>query len=150
MTIEDIVVAFMTAFERNVQRKVDGLLSQADTLEKVLIAYVRIQLDSKAKHYPFVRVFLAQMFARTEAFLPWMQELQAVIDPPLVRLFSGLRDRKLLRADIALPMLVHVFKTIQLRLTALWAVEGPPWRATHQTIEEEIRLFCRGIGRRPQ
>src|SRR5690606_11103783 len=70
------------------------------------------------------------------------------LDPPLERLFAGLRERGLLRTDVELPLLVQVFKTCQLGLTALWAVEGPPWTGTQQVIDEQIRLFCRGLAPR--
>jgi len=74
-----------------------------------------------------------------------MSELQTIIDPPLERLIARLPERGMLRTDVDLPLLVQVFKTNQLGLTALWAVEGPPWSGTQQVIDEHIRLFCRGL-----
>jgi len=50
-----------------------------------------------------------------------------------------------LRKDINLTELILVFKTMQLGLTALWAVEGPPFRATEYVLQQEIRLFCEGL-----
>jgi hypothetical protein len=34
---------------------------------------------------------------------------------------------------------------MQLGLTCLWAVEGPPWQGTQQVIHEQVRLFCEGL-----
>jgi hypothetical protein len=46
---------------------------------------------------------------------------------------------------VDLPDPVLVFKTIQLGLTALWAIEGPPFKQVARTIEREITLFCSGL-----
>ena len=74
-----------------------------------------------------------------------MQQLQTVIDPTLEQLFAALRARELLRTDVDIPTLIQVFKVMQLGVTALWAVEGPPWHDTHQILKEQIRLFCQGV-----
>ena len=93
-----------------------------------------------------MRVFLAHMFLRTEQFLPYMVEIQKAIDPPLEALFTSLRERRLIRDDVPVSQLVMVFKTMQLGLMALWAVEGPPFTGTEHTMKQEIRLFCEGLG----
>jgi hypothetical protein len=72
-------------------------------------------------------------------------EMQKAIDPPLENLFRRLQQRGAIRDDVPLPKLVHVFKTIQLGLTALWAVEGPPYRTTESTVRQEMILFCKGL-----
>jgi AcrR family transcriptional regulator len=142
---EDIVIAFLVEFERKVQAEAAQLVHKGRTLESILTTFVRFQLTLKEPHHPFVRVFLTQMFARTSAFLPWMQQLQTVIDPTLEQLFNGLRKRGLLRADIDLPKRIEVFKVMQLGLTALWAIEGPPWHGTQRVLREQIRLLCHGL-----
>jgi hypothetical protein len=85
------------------------------------------------------------MFLRTEQFLPYMVEMQRVIDPPLEVLFTSLRERKVIRRDVSVPRLVMAFKSIHLGLTALWAVEGPPFAQTDLVVREDIRLFCEGL-----
>jgi len=149
-TKEDIVVAFMVDIERTIQPQVAALAESETTLTSALSRFVRLQFELKEPHHRFVRVFLAQMLGRTEKFAPWMQEIQTVIDPPMERLFVRLQERGLLRADVELPVLIGVFKTVQLGLTALWAIEGPPWHGTQHLLREEIRLFCEGLEvRRP-
>jgi AcrR family transcriptional regulator len=142
---EDIVIAFLVEFERQVQAEAAQLINRRRTLESILTAFVQFQFTLKEPHHAFVRVFLTQMFARTAAFRPWMQQLQTVIDPTLDQLFSGLRRRGVLRSDVDISKLIEVFKVMQLGLTALWAIEGPPWHGTRQVLKEQIRLFCQGV-----
>jgi hypothetical protein len=85
------------------------------------------------------------MFLRTEQFLPYMIEMQKAIDPPLEALFLGLQQRGLLRQDVHLGELILTFKTIQMGLSALWAIEGPPFRQTEKTLKLEMKLFCEGL-----
>ena len=142
---EDIVVAFLVDFERQVQAEATQLVHRGRTLESILTGFVQFQFRVKEPHHEFVRVFLAQMFSRTSAFLPWMQQLQTVVDPTLERLFLDLRRRGLLRRTIDIAGLVQVFKVMQLGLTSLWVLEGPPWRSTHKVLKDQILLFCQGL-----
>ena len=144
-TKEDIVVAFMVDFETRVQAKVRRLVTSKGTLESILAGFIRFQFQMKKPYHRFVRVFLGQMFLRTEQFIPYMVEMQKTIDPPLEALFRGLQQRGLIRRDVSVPDLVLIFKTIHLGLTALWAVEGPPFQFTEKTLKQEIKLFCQGL-----
>ena len=145
---EDIVLAFMVDLEQSVQAELGKVKSRRGKAADVLVDFVERQFDLKAPHHAFVRVFLAHMFLRTQQFLPYMVEMQNIIDPPLDALFTSLRERKAIRDDVPVPQLVTVFKTMQLGLTALWAVEGPPFSATKLTMRQEIRLFCEGLQQR--
>ena len=147
-TKEDIVVAYMVELERKVQLRVPQLAALKAPLQTILEEFIRFQFRSKKPYHKFVRVFLAQMFARTSEFLPYMVEMQKVIDPPLAKLFQSLQARKLIRVDLDIPMLITVFKTIHLGINAVWAIEGPPFRGTEQILKEEIKLFCEGLKRR--
>jgi len=148
-TKEDIVVAFLAADEARIQAKVRNSLDSNDSLEEILAGYIRYQFRLRKPHHAFVRVFMAQMFLRTEQFVPYMLEMQKAIDPPLEALFRGLQERKLMRDDVHLPDLILTFKTMHMGLTALWAVEGPPFRQTEKALQLEISLFCDGLRRRP-
>jgi AcrR family transcriptional regulator len=144
-TKEDIVVAFMMDFETRVQAKVRRLVTSKGPLESILAGFIRFQFQMKKPYHQFVRVFLAQMFLRTEQFIPYMVEMQKTIDPPLEALFQSLQQRGLIRRDVSVPDLILIFKTIHLGLTALWAVEGPPFKFTEKTLKQEIKLFCQGL-----
>ena len=144
-TKEDIVVAFMVDFETRVQAKVRRLVAAKGSLESILAGFIRFQFQMKKPYYQFVRVFLGQMFLRTEQFIPYMVEMQKTIDPPLEALFRGLQQRRLIRKDVSVPDLILIFKTIHLGLTSLWAIEGPPFQFTEKTLKQEIKLFCQGL-----
>jgi len=128
-----------------VQAKLRRFTSSKRRLDAILTEFIRLQFRMKEPHYRFTRVFLAQMFLRTEQFLPYMIEVQKVVDPPLTSLFDSLQARRIIRRDLKLQDLILSFKTIHLGLTALWAVEGPPFEATQRLVEEEMRMFCEGI-----
>jgi AcrR family transcriptional regulator len=147
-TKEDIVVAYMVEKEGRIQSRIARLSASKGSLEDVLTEYLQIQFRLKRKYHKFVRVFLAQMFLYTEAFLPYMVEMQKSIDDNLRALFLRLQDRGLLRTDVPLPELILIFKTIHLGLNALWAVEGPPFRMAEKALKQEIKLFCIGLEKR--
>jgi AcrR family transcriptional regulator len=144
-TKEDIVVAFMVEMEKKVQAKVSGFLSMEAPLDEVLAEFIRFQLRLKKPYFRFVRVLMGQMFVRTEQLLPYMVEMQKVIDPPLQELFEGLRERELMRPDVAIAELILCFKTIHMGISSLWAIEGPPFKQTEKTLKQEMKLFCEGL-----
>jgi AcrR family transcriptional regulator len=145
-TKEDIVVAFMADLEARVQSRVASFAVARAPLHHILAEFVRFQFRLKRPHFNFVRVFMAQMFAHTSEFRPYLAEMQKAIDPPLESLFAELRRRRLLRADIPVSELVAVFKTVHMGIAALWAVEGPPFRQTEKTLRETMKLFAEGLG----
>jgi len=142
---EDILVAYMVDIERQVQARVLDFSTSKKPLDSILAEFLRFQFRLKKPYHQFVRIFMAQMLARTEEFRPYMMEMQKAIDPPLHKLFQGLRTRRLIRRGLDIAVLVGVFKTMHLGLSALWAIEGPPFRGTEQILTEEIKLFCEGI-----
>jgi hypothetical protein len=38
-----------------------------------------------------------------------------------------------------------VFKTIHMGLSALWAIEGAPFRGAEYILRQEMKLFCEGL-----
>lgn len=144
-TKEDIVVAFMVDVERRVQAQLANLTESKEPPSSVLGDFLLFQFRLKAGYREFVRVFLGHMFLHTEQFIPYMAEIQKVVDPPLEAMFGELQRRGAIRADVELAELIMVFKTIHLGLTALWAVEGPPFRETERILRQEMQLFCQGL-----
>lgn len=142
---EDILVAYMVDIECKVQSRLPDLATSSKSLEAILVEFLRFQFRLKRPYHDFVRVLLAQMFSRTAEFLPYMVEMQKAVDPPLERLFRSLQSRGRLRPGLDIPTLVVVFKTIHLGLTAVWALEGPPFRGTYRLLQQEMRLFCQGL-----
>ncbi len=148
-TKEDIVVAFMVGVERKVQAEARRFAHSRKNLETLLSEFVLFQLQLKREYYPFVKVFLGHVFSRTERSLPYIIEMQQVIDPPLETLFRKLQERGRIRADVDVPTLILVFKTLQLGFTGLWAMEGPPFRETEKVVRLQMRLFAEGLSSRP-
>jgi AcrR family transcriptional regulator len=146
-TKEHIVVAFMVDLERKIQARAIRLAASQGSLASILTAFLKFQFRLKAPYLEFVRVFLAQMYGRRESFLPYIAELQTIIDPPLLKLFQTLQERGMIRKTIPPSELVQIFKTIHLGLAGAWAVEGLPFRQTQRVLAAEIRLFCVGLER---
>jgi len=148
-TKEDVVIAFMVDLERKVQARLRRTVLEAGSAQIVLTDFVRQQFRLKKRYHAFVRVFFAQMFLHTEAFLPYLVEIQRVGDPPLEELFRGLQQRGAIREDLNILSLIQVFKTMHLGLAAVWAIEGPPFRGTDQLLAAEMKLFCEGLVKHP-
>ncbi len=144
-TKEDIVVAFVMDIEREVQEEVARLAHGRGSLTSILTRVIQLQFTLKEPHHAFVRVFLAQMCARATTQSAWVAEIQTVMDPPLIELFTALQKRGVLRTDVDMPTLLNAFKVMQLGLTVLWAMTGPPWTHMADVIRAQVRLFCSGI-----
>ena len=149
-TKEDIVVAFMADLEARMAPKIARFRPGQQPAHRILADYILLHFKLKEPYHAFVRVFLAQMFLDTARFLPYMVEMQKYIDPPLHSLFASLQERGKLRAGIDLPQLVMSFKTMHLGLTALWAVEGPPFEQTAHVVRQQMQFFTQGIMRKAQ
>ena len=148
-TKDDIVVAFQVEIERRVQGPPRTLAPPPKARSKeILTAFIRYQFRLKRPYYKFVRIFLSQMFLRTEQMFPSILEMQKVIDPPIQQLFELLQQRRLLRKDADMLLLIHQFKTFHLGLSAAWAIEGPPWRGTLEVLPRQVALFCQGLEER--
>jgi len=149
-TKEDIAVAFMADLEARLASTIASFNPGEQPVDRTLADYILLHFRLKEPYHVFVRVFLAQMFMDTARFLPYMVEMQKYIDPPLQSLFAALEERGLLRPGIDLPQLIMSFKTMQLGLTALWAVEGPPFEQTAQVVQQQMQFFTEGILRKAQ
>lgn len=144
-TKEEVVVAFLMDIERQMQREMSTFAHGRGSLASSLTRFVQLQFKLKEPHYAFVRVFLAELAGRATVHSQWVAEAQAALDPPLHQLFAAAQKRGLLRDDVDMATLVSAFKIMQLGLTVLWAIKGPPWTGTDRAIREQVRLFCSGI-----
>jgi AcrR family transcriptional regulator len=144
-TKEDIVVAFMADFEREVQAKLRDLDTTNRSLAETLTQFIRLQFQLKEPHHHFVRIFFAQMFLRTHQFGPYMAEIHQLMRSTTETLLLTLQKQGTIRADLSVDDLTLVFINLQFGLSALWAIEGPPFRATDYAVQREITLFCEGL-----
>lgn len=145
-TKEDIVVAFMADLEARVQIRLRRFITGKEPLDAILARFIEFQFRLKAPYHQFVRVFLGQIVLKTEQFIPYIVEMQKVIDPPLETFFTGLQARGLIKSEIDLSQLALSFKTMHMGLTTLWAIEGPPFHATKAVVRKQMKFFCEGIG----
>jgi hypothetical protein len=99
----------------------------------------------KAPHHRFVRVFFAQMFLHTDQFLPHMADIHQMTRSTTETMFLALQNGGAIRADLSIGDLTLVFTNMHLGLSALWAIEGPPFQATDYALQREIALFCEGL-----
>lgn len=144
-TKEDIVVAFMADVEREVHARLRDLDTAKRPLAETLTEFIRLQFRMKAPHHRFVRVFFAQMFLHTEQFLPHMAEIHQLTQSTTESLFQALQKRKAIRRDVGIADLTLVFINMHLGLSALWAIEGPPFHTTDHALQRAIALFCEGL-----
>ena len=142
---EAVVVAFMVDLERKVQARIPKIAKSRGSLASILTDYIQFQFRLKKRYHQFVRVFLTQMFDNTEHFIPYMVEMQRVIDPPLESLFRELKRRRKIRANVDIPKLIVAFKTIHVGIACVWAIEGPPFKATSRILEFQMELFSKGL-----
>jgi len=109
-----------------------------------------LQFQANAPHHRFVRVFFAQMFLHTDRFLPHMSEIHQMTRSTTEALFLSLQKRGVIRDDVSIGDLTLVFNNIHLGLSALWAIEGPPFQGTDYALQREVAFFCEGLQtRRP-
>ncbi len=144
-TKEDIVVAFMVDLEQKVQAKVQKFTASRASLDSILTNLILLEFKLKKPYHQFVRVFLGQLFNRTEHFFPYMIEMQKSIDPVLETLFRALQEHRVIRQDVNISELIIAFKTLHLGITGLWAVEGPPFQQTEKTLRLQMKLLAQGL-----
>ena len=122
---EDMLAAFVIELDREALRGFRDLACTG-TLAEALDAAAWRLLECKSGYRPFVQVFLARALTSPPLHRE-LTEFQASLDAALEDLFDELRERGLVRADFHCGELILAFKTLELGLTSLWAMEGPPY-----------------------
>lgn len=114
-------------------------LAAAQTLDRVAWRL----LEVKAARVPFVRAFLARLF-QDVSLMDRLAPFQAAQDEALSEVFRTLRGRGEIAADRPIDDLVLSFKTLHLGLSALWAIEGPPFETARRLTAEHTLIFAAG------
>ena len=139
---EDIVVAFLLELDRAALAEFPGFAAIPTAAEALDRAAWRL-LEGKAGHHGFVRAFMARLFSGDPAFVTRdLAGFQAEMDSALGRLFAELQPRA---SAAALDELILAFKTMHLGLSALWAIEGPPFAAARRMTQLQTRLLAEGL-----
>lgn len=145
---EEILVAFMVEMEAKIGKRLARFAEASGPLERILCDYVRYQFRLKRPYFSFVQVFLATLVLHGPQMQGHIERMQEYIDPPLRRLFTRLKERKLIKASADVPALMHGFKCIHLGASCMWAMTGPSTEAAMRAFAVQIAPFARAIERR--
>ena len=141
---EDIVTAFLIEIDRDALETMALLpttgMKAADALDRAGWSL----LEHKAPHRDFVRAFLARTFA-SEGFVHELAEFQALLDEALGGLFDRLIATSGKEPSQSIPDLILSFKTMHLGLSALWALEGPPFATARMLMQRHMALLAKEI-----
>jgi AcrR family transcriptional regulator len=149
-TKEEILVAFMVELEGKFQRRIARYAEAEGPLERILTEVLLLQFRLKQPYLGFVRVFLSQLILRCAELQEHVLRMQEAVDPPLVQLFSRLRERGLIAAGFEVPALVHEFKCMHFGLSCLWAMEEPPFANARAATAAQAGWFARRLERSTQ
>jgi AcrR family transcriptional regulator len=141
---EDIIVAFLVELDRNALAQMARLPLPGMSVAEALDAAGWSLLEEKPPHREFVRAFLSRMF-ESDQFAFELVEFQAQLDDALSALFERLLARPGMRRSTPVAELVLSFKTMNLGLTALWAIEGPPFAGTRMLMRRHMFLLAKGL-----
>jgi AcrR family transcriptional regulator len=141
---EDIIVAFLVDLDRNALANMARLPAPGMSVAEALDAAAWSLLEEKPPYRAFVRAFLARTFA-SDRFAFELVEFQAKLDEALTALFERLLARPGMRRSTPVPELVLSFKTMNLGLTAIWALEGPPFIGARMLTRRHMLLLAKGL-----
>ena len=146
-TKEDILVAFMCQQEERVQDGARRLLARDLDAASLLTLYLREHFKLKRPYREFSRVFLSQIIVRGPEIATYIDAMQPAVDKTLKSLFESLRVRGRIRRDVDIESAILAFKTMHLGISAVWAMTNADNRETDKLCANNVRLFCRGLGR---
>jgi AcrR family transcriptional regulator len=141
---EDVVVAFLVALDSKALEGVPALADQAGDLADVLNEAALRILEAKADHHAFVRAFFARLFA-SEGFLAELGDVQTTLDRGIGGLLERLQANGRIGAGVDIPAAIFTFKTLHLGLSALWALEGPPYAGARAQCRIQMRMLAREL-----
>jgi AcrR family transcriptional regulator len=141
---EDIIVAFLVELDRKALTNMARLPAPGMSVAEALDAAAWSLLEEKPPYRAFVRAFLARTFA-SETFAFELAEFQEKLDAALSALFERLMARPGMRRSTPIPELVLSFKTMSLGLTAIWALEGPPFIGARMLTRRHMFLLAKGL-----
>lgn len=141
---EDIVVAFLVDLDRKALDSMALLPSEGMSVAEALDAAAWSLLEFKPPHREFVRALLARMFV-PDGFAYELAEFQAQLDEALGSLFRRLLARPGMRRMVLVEDLVLSFKTMNLGITAVWVLEGPPFTTARALTRRHMSLLAKGM-----
>lgn len=146
-TKEALLFELLIELEREVQRGAPRIAEGPGPLERILEEWLLWQFRRKEAHLPFVRVFMSQMVLRSAEVGEQAVRVQAYVDPPMRALLERLRDRGLIPGSADLGRILEELKCLHFGLSALWAMEGPPFEMTYRSLTTQVTAFARAVER---
>jgi AcrR family transcriptional regulator len=143
---EDIAGALLIELDRGaletmVLLPTDGM-SAADALDAAAWSL----LEHKGPYRDFVRAYLARSL-EPGSFAADQQAFQAAMDEALGGLFRRLLDGPGMSTEASIPDLTISFKTMVFGISAIWALEGPPFTTARRLTQDHMTLLARGMER---
>lgn len=145
---EDMVVAFLVELDRQALDAIALLPRPGMSVAEALDAAAWRFLEDKPPHREFVRTYLARLFSSDDSAFE-LAQFQAQLDEALAALFERLISRPGMRRSTPIPELVLSFRTMQLGLMSLWAIEGPPFIGARMLTRRHMALLAKGLELRP-
>ena len=136
---EDIVASFLIQLDRQALSEFPRIAVAAATPADALIEAAWSLLAAKADHQGLSRLFIADGLTANLA------EFQQTMDDALTAFFVALQARDDCEGGAEIETLILTFKTLHLGLSALWAMEGPPFATARRMTEIEMTLFANGL-----
>ncbi len=141
---EDIVVALLVELDRAALATIAEIPRQGMSVAEALDTAPWRLIDNKAEYLPYVRVYLSRLFA-AEIAAPELAEFSDQVDLALAALFERLLARPGMRRSTPVAELVLSFKTMNLGLTAIWVLEGPPFIGARMLTRRHMFLLAKGL-----
>lgn len=146
-TKEAMLFELLVEVEAAVQRAVPRFAEAEGPLERILEEWLLYQFEQKRPHLAFVRVFMSQLVLRADSFWEQVVRMQEHVDPPLMALLERLRERGLIPEEAELERVRDELKCVHFGLSALWAMEGPPFGMTRRAVTTQMTAFARAVER---
>ncbi len=141
---EDVVVAFLVELDTRALEGVPALADQpGDLAEALNEAALRI-LEAKAGHHAFVRAFFARLFSSAD-FLDQLGDLQITLDRGIGGLLERLKANGRIAAAVDVPAAIVTFKSLHMGLSALWALQGPPYAGAREQCRIQMSMLAKEL-----
>lgn len=141
---EDIAGALLIELDRDALETMTLLPTDGMSAEDALDTAAWSLLERKSDYREFVRAFLARTLG-PGTFAQDQIAFQALLDAALGGLFERLLARTGASATLSIPDLIMSFKTMHFGISAIWALEGPPFATARQLTRRHMALLAKGL-----
>jgi AcrR family transcriptional regulator len=141
---DDIASAFLIEIDRDALETMALLPTDAMGAAEALDTAAWSLLEHKGPYREFVRAYLARTLG-PGTFAQDQVEFQAQLDAVLGGLFTRLLARPGMSAKAVIPDLILSFKTMHFGISAIWALEGPPFATARRLTHDHMSLLAKAL-----